>query len=154
MVKCLTVPANISQVQSYLSKGSWDGGWSPLFSLGSPSTFPRWRKKSEVDESGSDLVWFPFKCKTELKLSKDCVVFIYGINSNIRILLTGKTSRSVPKWQTSQYQNNSQNIKSLLLLPDPRQTGVQARKQISALSVRYPKLLILVSGLGIQILLH
>lgn len=68
------------------------------------------KKKSEADESDYGLSCFPFKHKTKLKLSKDCAVFIYGINSNIRILLIRENSRFVPKWQTSQYQNKSQNI--------------------------------------------
>lgn len=55
--------------------------------------------------------FFPFKYKTKLKLSKDCAVFIYGINSNIGILLIGENSRLVPEWQTSPYQNNCQNVK-------------------------------------------
>lgn len=87
------MPAEISQVQSNLSKGLWDWGCSPLFSLSFPSTF------SDMGGGG------------EVKLSKDCAVFIYGIISNIRILLIGENSRFVPKWQTSQYQNNSQNVK-------------------------------------------
>lgn len=33
------MPAEISQVQSNLSKGLWDWGCSPLFSLSFPSTF-------------------------------------------------------------------------------------------------------------------
>lgn len=110
MVKCLTTPAKISQAQSCLSQGLGDWGCSTLFSPSFASIFPWW-KKNEVDESDCALSYFPLKYKPKLKLSKDCAVFIWGINSNIRILLIGEDIRFVPKWQTSQYQNNPQNIK-------------------------------------------
>lgn len=55
----------------------------------------------------TDLSCFPFKYKTQLKLPKNHAVFIYGINSSIRILLIGENSRFVPKWQTLQYPSNS-----------------------------------------------
>lgn len=62
-VKGLTMPAEISQTQSYLPKGLWDGGCSPLFLPWFPQYFSLTEKKKkihEVDESDCDLSFFSF----------------------------------------------------------------------------------------------